>query len=153
MRVQVITPIQGNQLKLIPGDVITSLSGNATVTRTEIAGLEQIIWADYGSGIEQPHVQESLLSTEQPPKCQRRHSAKGKAVGWIEERQGNLKRKKPSTSYYYCWQEGDRRGKTYVPVRQMAAIRAMVDSRCSVDEILAAITKRSTPHHTDTPKI
>jgi hypothetical protein len=139
MRVQVIVPIQGTQLDLFLGDTIASRSGMATVTRTESVGLEQIIWADYGSGIEQPHVSEGLLSPEQQPQPQpqqRRHSSKGKAVGWIEERIGNKKRKNPSTSYYYCWQEGERRMKVYVKARKMYRCHQMIEARCSVDDIL-----------------
>jgi hypothetical protein len=36
---------------------------------------------------------------------QRRHSPKGKAVGWLKERLGNTKREKPSVSYFYCWDD------------------------------------------------
>lgn len=151
--------LQGEQLTLIPGHTLTTRAGTATITRLEPAGTQQIIWADYGSGIEQPHIVEALLSPEQHDQpsalASRRHSAKGQAVGWIEERLGNLKRKHPSTSYYYCYQEGDRRNKHYVPVRHMADVRAMVNHRCSVDDILSFLSKdpNTKDHHTFTPKI
>jgi hypothetical protein len=92
------------------------------------------------------------LSPEQPTleppprKPRRRHSPKGKATGWIEERLGNTKCQHPSTSYYYCWQEDDRRSKQYVPVRKMAMIKEMIDQRCSVGDILTALNQGpSTP--------
>jgi hypothetical protein len=126
--------------ELKAGETITTCSGTATVTHTETIGREQIIWADYGSGVEHPHIQENLLSTEQiearAPAKQRRHSRKGEASGWIEERIGNKKRANPTTSYYYCWQEGDCRMKVYVKARKMWKCNQMVESRCSVDEIL-----------------
>jgi hypothetical protein len=217
VRVQVITPLQGDQLELFPGDLITTSSGEAIVTGFAQAGQERIIFADYGSGISQPHVQESLLSPEQkfeigdksdafavgdksdalavgdrvqvirgccsgltsivtaidpnyahsialepgkgrfkpsmlekisrssPPEQlpgkssqpQRRHSPKGQATGWIEERIGNKQRKNPCTSYYYCWQEGERRMKVYVKARKMYRLQQMVEARCSVGEILS----------------
>lgn len=43
-----------------PGETITTLSGQATVTRLEQVGNESIAWADYGSGIEQPHTSEAI---------------------------------------------------------------------------------------------
>lgn len=92
-------------------------------------------------------IEREVLSSQpasSPPEQRRRYSRKGHASGWIEERHGNLKRPHPSTSYYYCWQEGEHRNKTYIPVRQMTQIRAMVDRRCSVEEILQTIEKRST---------
>lgn len=136
MRVQVITPIQGEQLDLFPGDIIITRSGEATVTRTMAAGREQIIFADYGSGIEQPHIQEGLLSPEQLESKPKRHSLKGAASGWIEERIGNKKRKNPTTSYYYCWQGNGQRMKVYIKARLMWRCHQMVETRCSVDEIL-----------------
>jgi hypothetical protein len=125
-----------------PGETITTASGSATVTRTEPAGREQIIFASYGFG-EQPHIQESLLPTEPPPpKRPRRHSPKGKASGTIKPRIGNTQRHSPTTSYYYEWTEGGKKRSTYIPKRQVATITEMIDRRCSVDEILTAITKR-----------
>ncbi|MDX2215254.1 MAG: hypothetical protein SFY66_18465 [Oculatellaceae cyanobacterium bins.114] len=127
------------------GEATSTTSGIATITRTEPAGNEQIIFADYGSGIEQPHISESLLppeSTPQPPKRQRRHSPKGKASGTIKERKGNTKRDRPSISYFYEWLDAGKKRTIYIPVKQVDQVRAMIDARCSVDEILATIEKR-----------
>ncbi|WP_346293968.1 hypothetical protein [Sphaerothrix gracilis] len=84
-----------------------------------------------------------LSPPEQPVQRsqQRRHSPKGQACGWLEERIGNKKRKNPTTSYYYCWDEviqpGEtRRQKVYVKVRKMMQVRQMIDERRSVEEIL-----------------
>ncbi len=91
----------------------------------------------------------------------RRHSPKGHAVGWLEERLGNLKRRTPSTSYFYCWQDGvsdsekPRRHKHYVPVRHMADVRQMINQRCSVDDILSFLSSdpNRQDHYTFTPQI
>jgi hypothetical protein len=219
--------LKGLQLSFVPdippyalqnpsvGEAIATSSGLATVTRTEQAGGERIIFADYGSGIEQPHVSEGIrqfvepsevkaiapsgwiqtkdgrnlnplyyytsspeqqpsepyevhvfsdgtrsvrtdnpmpgishkieyISPEpQPLKRQRRHSPKGKASGTIKERRGNTKRDRPSISYYYEWLEKGKKRSIYIPSRQVGQVRAMIDRRCSVDEILSAITKRT----------
>ena len=78
---------------------------------------------------------------------QRRHSPKGKAVGSLKERQGNTKRKKPTTSYFYCWDEPVKRdGKAeyqrhqiYVPVRAIARVQEMIAEREPVAVVLGAI--------------
>lgn len=98
----------------------------------------------------------SLLSPEQEPPPQfsdpqnsaiipstpRRHSPKGHACGWIEERRGNLSRKTPSISYYYCWQTGEQRGKCYIPIRKLAMVEQMLRDRCSVDDVLTLLSKQ-----------
>jgi hypothetical protein len=129
-----ISPYEGDQLDLdlSPGDTITTRSGSATVTHTEQAGLSTIIFADYGSGYAQPHIEESLLFppeqvAQSPPDRPRRHSPKGKASGWIEQRIGNRKRKTPNTSYYYCWQIGEQREKLYIPARKVWRVQQMVE--------------------------
>jgi hypothetical protein len=53
------------QVSVEVGDTIHTSSGAATVTHTEQAGNETIVHADYGSGIEQPHVSEGIQSTPQ----------------------------------------------------------------------------------------
>lgn len=83
-----------------------------------------------------------LIPLEPPPRKQRRHSPKGKASGWIEERLGNLKRRNPSTSNYYCWQQGTTRGKQYIPARKLSTVQQMIDQRCSVDEILDLLSRK-----------
>lgn len=73
-----------------------------------------------------PESTPNVCTIAQP--SQRRHSPKGKAVGWIKERQGNAKRKKPTTSYFYCWDEPVKRDdqakcprhQVYVPVSAIA---------------------------------
>jgi hypothetical protein len=78
---------------------------------------------------------------------QRRHSPKGKAVGWIKERQGNTKRKKPTTSYFYCWDEPVKKGgqaeyqrhQVYVPVRAIARVQEMLAERQPVAVVLGEI--------------
>ena len=79
---------------------------------------------------------------------QRRHSPKGKAVGWLKERQGNTRRKKPTTSYFYCWdepvQDGQaeyQRHQVYVPVRAIAQVQAMIAERQPVGVVLGAMAR------------
>jgi hypothetical protein len=138
-------PLRGEQLAFVievptypianpaTGEPITTASGNAIVTSTEWAGREQIIWADYGSGIAQPHISDSLFSPEQmpqslpPPPRPRRHSAKGAASGWIEERIGNRKRPTPSTSYYYRWQDETGRHTRYIPAGKLWRVQQLVE--------------------------
>jgi hypothetical protein len=85
---------------------------------------------------------------EQPTKA-RRHSRKGEATGWIEERQGNKHRKHPSTSYYYRYYDSDgRKQQQYVQVHLMGQIRQMIDQRCTVEIVLKYIhthTRRKEP--------
>jgi hypothetical protein len=76
----------------------------------------------------------------QPPSSRhqpkRRYSPKGKATGWIEERQGNKKRKTPSTSHYYCWQDATGKHKRYIKASQVTRVHQMVDQRRPTQEIL-----------------
>jgi hypothetical protein len=125
------------------GDRLTTSAGIATVTHIDQVGREQVIWADYGSGIPQPHVSEGILSVSPPeqPRRIRRHTPKGKASGWIEERVGNKSRKTPSVSYYYCWDEPEKRNRVYVPVRLMATVRQMVEERMGVDAIVKMLER------------
>lgn len=151
------SPLRGEQLSLIievpaypianpaRGEPITTASGRAIVTHTERVGQEQIIWADYGSGISQPHLSESLLPPEQlvvfpsSPR-RRRHSLKGQASGWIEERVGNRKRKTPSLSYYYRWQDAFGRHSRYIPSRKLWRVQQMVEvERRSIEEVLEVL--------------
>jgi hypothetical protein len=129
------------------GDRLLTTSGIATVTHIDQAGNEQIFWADYGSGIPQPHVSEGILSVSpspsesSPPEQKlarsRRHIPKGKACGWIEERQGNKARKKASVSFYYKWDDAEGRGSRYIPAGKVEQVREMVyGEKRSVLEVL-----------------
>ncbi len=84
------------------------------------------------------------------PKTQakkRRHSPKGKAVGWIKERLGNTKRKKPCVSYYYCWDEpvkedgqvSYKRHQVYVPVKAIAQGQELIRQRQPVGVVLGVV--------------
>jgi hypothetical protein len=110
------------------GDRIQTTAGIAVVSHIDQAGNEQIFWADYGSGIPQPHVSEGILSVSPPEQLprSRRHIPKGKACGWIEERQGNKARKKASVSYYYKWDDAEGRGSRYIPAGKVERVREMV---------------------------
>lgn len=135
-------------LQVAPGDTITTCSGPATVTEVAIAGQAQLIFADYGSGIPQPHIPEGIDSISSPPEHSpspssgrtRRHTPKGDASGWIEERMGNKSRKTPTLSYYYCWDDAAGRHRKYIPARKLWRVQQLWDMRRSVDEILEYLT-------------
>jgi hypothetical protein len=76
---------------------------------------------------------------------QRRYSPKGKASGWLEERQGNKKRKTPSTSYYYGWLDGDTCRKRYVPAGKLHRVHEMINQRKPVSEILSFLGVQQAP--------
>lgn len=75
--------------------------------------------------------------TESATSKTRRHTPKGEASGWIEERTGNKKRQNPSISYYYCWDDTDGRHRRYIPAGKLWRVQQMWESRRSVDEIVA----------------
>lgn len=153
--------LQGRQLALVinvpiyelenpprSGDRLTTSSGIATVTHIEQVGKEQVFWADYGSGIPQPHVSEGILSVslpEQSPELSprtRRHTPKGKASGWIEERVGNKSRKKPSVSHIYKWEDAVGKHSLYIKAAKVARVMEMVyGERRSVGEVLEFLGK------------
>jgi len=97
--------------------------------------------------LELPEVAPNVCTTAQGG--QRRHSPKGKAVGWLKERQGNTRREKPSVSYFYCWDEPVKRDgqaeyqrhQVYVPVRAIAQVQAMIAERQPVGVVLGAIAR------------
>lgn len=133
-------PLKGRQLSLVVevppyplenllrrGKQIQTHSGTATVTHIKRAGKADIIFADYGSGHTQPHLPESLLSSPEQQQRTRRHSPKGKASGWIEERQGNKKRSKPSISYYYRWEDATGKHSRYIPAGKLGQVQRMCE--------------------------
>ncbi len=77
----------------------------------------------------------------------KRFSLPGHASGWIEERQGNKKRKRPSISQYYCWDTRDKEGKPkrrklYIPAGKVATVQQMVTDRRPVEDIVQVLTTR-----------
>lgn len=81
-----------------------------------------------------------VVEDRSPPEHQprtRRHTPKGQACGWIETRTGNCKRKKPSVSHYYKWDDESGRGSRYIPAAKLAAATVMIyEQRRSVAEVL-----------------
>lgn len=82
-------------------------------------------------------------------KQRRRHSPKGAASGWLEERQGNRKRKTPSISYYYGWLAGGTRKKCYVPVGKVYRVHDMIQQRKPTSEILSFLGVQQEPQSHD----
>lgn len=114
----------------------------------------ECLWMNWGAELafspaqkasEQAEAALNVCTIVQP--SQRRHSPKGKGCGWLKERQGNTQRKKPTVSYYYCWDEPVKRdGQTeyqwhqvYVPVRAIAQVRQLLAERLPVAVVLDAI--------------
>jgi hypothetical protein len=133
-----IVPYQGTQLDLFPGDRITTDAGTATVKRVEQLGLERVFWADYGSGIAHPHQSEGILSSS-PKQAHRRHSPKGHASGWLEERLGNKHRQTPSLSHYYHWKDPQGKHSRYIPTGKVEQVEQMIAARCAIADILNAL--------------
>jgi hypothetical protein len=148
-----VKPLRGTQLSLtvsVPtyelenpprkGDRLTTSAGIATVTHIDQAGKEAVIWADYGSGISQPHVSEGIMAVSPPKQTKiprsRRHTPKGKASGWIEERVGNKKREKPSVSHYYRWENAEGKHSRYIPAGKLDEVRSLVEKRGAIAQIL-----------------
>lgn len=75
----------------------------------------------------------------------RRHSRKGHASGWVEERQGNRKRKTPTTSYFYCWLEEGQRRKRYIPSGKLYRVNQMLDQRKPSKEIAEFLQVKEQP--------
>jgi hypothetical protein len=69
----------------------------------------------------------------------RRHTPKGAASGWIETRQGNLKRSVPHISYYYRWEDDGITRSKYIKKRRLAQVEEMIQQRRSIPEILAVL--------------
>jgi len=82
-----------------------------------------------------PHTPHPTPHTPSSPP--RRHSPRGQASGWIEERQGNCKRKIPSTSYYYGWQDQGGKYKRYIPAAKVYRVQQMIAERKTVAQILS----------------
>ena len=69
----------------------------------------------------------------------RRHTPKGSASGWIEQRQGNKGRKRPSASYYYRWEDEVGKHSLYIPISKLRRVRKLWRQRRSVVEILEVL--------------
>lgn len=90
-----------------------------------------------GRGVELPFPAECLEKLPNLRRSQqRRYSPKGHASGWLEERQGNKKRKTPSVFYYYGWLDKDTCRKRYVPVGKVYRVHEMIQQRKPTSEIL-----------------
>lgn len=94
-------------------------------------------------------------STPEQPKLRKQRVQ----VGWIEERRANPKRERPTTCYYFCWNEKNEEGqwrklKTYVPQAQMSEVWQSVKvQKRPYTETLKLIRKSGKLHHTDVPKL
>lgn len=117
------------------GDTITTRQGEGEVTGLSHGSAGPMILADYGSGGCQAHGLDEIRSIRR-----RRYSRPGQASGWIEERIGNRKRKTPSVSYYYGWQDATGKHKRYIPAGKLWRIQQMVEvEQRSVAEIMAVL--------------
>lgn len=84
----------------------------------------------------------SLIQVESvKPPASRQHRPKGSASGWIEERRGNQKRKKPSVSYYYRWDSPEGRVNEYVRANRLTRINQLIAEKRPALEILKVVTE------------
>lgn len=86
------------------------------------------------------HFEELARRVDRPIESAKRRSPKGQASGWIEERIGNRKRAKPSTSYYYCFEQLGKRQKLYIPSGKLHRVQSLIAERKPIAEVLAALT-------------
>jgi hypothetical protein len=99
--------------------------------------LQQRFYAKQAQARQTP---EHPSSPPAPPPRARRRSPRGQASGWIEERQGNKQRQKPSTSYYYGWQVAGEKHKRYIPATKVLRVQRLILERRTVVEILDYLT-------------
>ncbi|HEY9661592.1 MAG TPA: hypothetical protein V6C65_24305 [Allocoleopsis sp.] len=86
----------------------------------------------------------STQPVQHPAQPKRRHSPKGKASGWIEERIGNKQRRNPSISYYYCWEIDGVRDKCYIPAGKLWRVQQMVEVEGKpIAQVLEVLNGRS----------
>ncbi|MEL6763530.1 MAG: hypothetical protein AAFO87_07670 [Cyanobacteria bacterium J06607_6] len=70
----------------------------------------------------------------------RQHRPKGQASGWVEERQGNQKRKNPSISYYYRWDSPEGRVNEYIRASRLPKVNRLIAENRPALEILRVVT-------------
>lgn len=124
VRVKAVQPHQSKQWIGQSGKVVRLTQARVRVDLPKLTGEGRI---------EVPLPPEHLERIAHP---NRRHSQKGHASGWIEERQGNKKRKTPSTSYFYCWLEEGKRYKRYIPSGKLHRVNQLLDQRRPIKEIV-----------------
>lgn len=126
----------------VPGDWIVTSSGRAVVTRIEQVGLEQVYWADYGSGIAQPHVRADVTCGlkivlggpvgEEPSNPTEFAPAIGsRARGWIgwKETKRQRKNRKPwvcRQAWLYWEETGGKKRSCYIPKAKLALVEESV---------------------------
>lgn len=140
---------------------ITTRAGTAAVTRLEWVGSELVVWADYGSGIEQPHGdedaapvklvlmrQEAQSVTEAIPEADPlAPKSQTQACGWIgwKETKRERKRRDPwicRQAWLYWEEAGGKKRSRYIPKAKLAAVQESVyELRRSVYETLELLEK------------
>lgn len=148
---------------------ITTRSGTATVTRIERVGSELVVWADYGSGIEQPHGDEDAAPVKLVLMRQEAQSvseaipetvpetvpeadplapkSQTQACGWIgwKETKRERKRRDPwicRQAWLYWEEAGGKKRSRYIPKAKLAAVQESVyELRRSVYETLELLEK------------
>ena len=90
----------------------------------------------------QPLSRSNLVTADPAEKsASRQHRPKGKASGWIEERQGNQKRKNPSISHYYRWDSPQGRVNEYIRASRLTRIQRLIDDGLPALEVLRAVVE------------
>jgi hypothetical protein len=174
--------LEGVQLALLPevtpyeicnlprlGDSILTESGWAIVTRLQPLGTEFLVWADYGSGIEQPHGRKGttcnlniVLGGGMTPELEDKTVLGGelsdvddpalkverKACGWIGWKEAKRERKKREPwicrqAWLYWEEAGGKKRSRYIPKGKLAAVQESVyELRQAIGETLELLEKR-----------
>ncbi|WNZ24161.1 hypothetical protein HJG54_15715 [Leptolyngbya sp. NK1-12] len=138
----------------LPGDLLATSSGEAVVTRLELLGLELLVWADYGSGIEQPHGRECatcnlkiVLGGPAEMGCASDSNFETKACGWIGWKQTKRERKKRAPwicrqAWLYWEEPGGKKRSRYIPKAKLAEVeRSVYELRRPIYETLKLLEK------------
>lgn len=124
--------LAGDQLSMLPNVAPYRIDPN------KCSGGDEGVWHERLQSC-----QLNLIEVEPMTKSDgnRRHRLKGKASGWIEERRGNQKRKKPTTSYYYRWDSPAGRVNEYIRAGRLARVSLLVEADRPALEILRVVAE------------
>jgi hypothetical protein len=139
----------------LPGSLLLTESGWAVVTRIEPVGLELLVWADYGSGIEQPHGRREatcnlqiVLGGRMAPEKDSDSTPQTKACGWIGWKETKRERKKRDPwicrqAWLYWEEPGGKKRSRYIPKGKLAEVeRSVYELRQPIYETLRVLEKK-----------
>ena len=172
--------LEGIQLALLPevmsyaiwnlprlGESILTESGWAIVTRLQPLGYETLVWADYGSGIEQPHgrqgatcnlkivlggrmaleLEDEIVLAAPDGNDPLAPKVESKACGWIGWKESKRSRKKRDPwvcrqAWLYWEEPGGNKRSRYIPKAKLAKVQESVyELRRAIGETLEILGK------------